>query len=631
MPHVMGDDYGRCLEPLPDEPTGSDPKRDETFVDLKGEIENIASGKVSWERVEELSVKVLAEISKDLYALSFLSASLLQRHGFAGLADAFALLRHWMETDWDNLYPRRPARSRGFAFGWLVERVTPYISARQPTPDEIPLLQPLQDDLAVIATIAREQLKHLAPGFAEMHNALRRHIEDHPDPNAAAEEDKGQDEAQASSGGASGNAAVSAEGADGSTAAASSAAAAEAVSQGTATAGSSPSQDGVVSDGGVSDGSKQDAGSTENASAALPKQAPAVGKAVEIPQLPPLADNATSRDIRDQIRTLIAPLRQSQVLSPTPYQLLRTLKWRDLKGPPPADPDSGKTRLPAPRKNQRLVLANLLENKSWPELLEASEAAFQNDVGTFWLDLQHYSAISLERLDPSHGPSLAALIVDELRTLLERFPNMPRLTYQDGTPFASSTTRQWIEESVRAVEVEVVSFGGRGEDTVLTEDDISQVQQAFDSKEPETAMALLDAAIRKAGNPRAVFRTRLTAAQLCLQANRDVWARMLLDDLRQSMTSFSFEHWEPEVSTELYHLLALCCVRQIEKAGETPDPALQETLDLAQSRLFSLDLRAGAKVDAAFKDSALASGSGKGRSGQVAELTHLFKHLLGRG
>ncbi len=628
MPHVMGGDYERCLNPLTDEPTGSDPKRDETFVDLKGEIENIASGKVSWERVEELAINVLAEISKDLYTMSYLSAALLQRHGFAGLADAFALLRHWMETDWDNLYPRRPARSRGFAFGWLVERVTPYISARQPMPEEIALLQPLQDDLQVIATIARDQLKHLAPGFGEMHNALRRLIEENPVGAAAGQgADDSSSPADAGTGDGSatdttGDAAVEGTATQGTASATlSKAAASKAAASKAAESEATPSKTAA---------SKTPSPDAAPAQAPAPTPAPAGAKAVEIPELPPLADNATSRDIRDRIRALIAPLRQSQVLSPTPYQMLRTLKWRDLSGAPPADPDSGKTRLPAPRNNQRLVLANLLENKSWPELLEASEAAFQNDVGTFWLDLQHYSAVALENLDASHGPSLAALIVDELATLLQRFSNMPRLTFQDGTAFASPTTRQWIEESVRTVEVEVVSFGDRGEDTVLTEDDISQIQKAFDSKQPEAAMAQLDTAIRRASNPRAVFRTRLTAAQLCLQANKDGWARMLLDDLRQSMERFSFEGWEPEVSTELYHLLALCCVRQIEKAGETPDPALQETLDLAQSRLFSLDLRAGAKVEAAFKDSAALASGGKGRTGQVAELAQLFKHLLGR-
>lgn len=625
MVHVMGGDYDRCLNPLADEPTGSDPKRDETFVDLKAEIENIASGKVSWERVEELAVRVLSETSKDLYTLSYLAAALLQRHGFAGLADALALLRHWMETDWEHLYPRRPDRSRGFAFGWLVERVTPYISARQPTPEEIPLLPPLQEDLQAIATIAREQLKHLAPGFGEMHNALQRLIDEHRVEEPAPEDDGDASSTEPSS-------------ADQEPSAATPAAASPAAATMTSATAADGAKAAEPTPATPSPPTAAAAPTPEvpTAPAAAVTPAPAKlpagpAKAVEIPELPPLADNATSRDIRDRIRALIAPLRQSQILSPTPYQMLRTLKWRDLSGSPPADPDSGKTRLPAPRKNQRLVLANLLENKSWPELLEASEAAFQNDVGTFWLDLHHYTAMALENIDSSHGPALAKLVADELGSLLERFPNLPRLTYQDGTPFAAAATRQWIEESVRTVEVEVVSFGGKGEDTVLTEDDISQIQEAFQAKKPEAAMERLDAAIRRASNPRAVFRTRLTAAQLCLQANKEGWARMLLDDLRQSMEGFRFEHWEPEVSTELYHLLALCCVRQLDKAGDTPDPALQETLDLAQARLFALDLRAGARVEAAFQDSsALASGSAKGRTSQVAELAQLFKHLLGR-
>lgn len=619
MAHVLGSDFDRCREPLEGEATGEDARYDESFVELKGEIENIASGSVDWERVEKLAVKVLAETSKDLYAMSYLNAALIQRHGFLGLADGFALLRHWIETDWENLYPRKPARSRAFAFSWLVERVAPYIEAREPEDNaEVEVLESLREDFQTLAKIAQEHLGHLAPTFGEIQNLLRKKAETHQPPAESAQ-------------------GASAEGtADASAETPGTAAASQAVSPDPAS-GVTPPPGGEAPPTETPETKTPQPGPATTTAPASPARPPttatAVSQPVEIPDLPPLSDSAGAREIRDQIRAYIGPLRQSGMSSATPYRMLRVLKWQDLQGPPAADPGSGKTRVPAPRGPQRNALANLLTNRRWPELLEASEAAFQNDTGTFWLDLQRYSALALEYHDPTHGPRLAALVIDELRELLDRFPNLHHLTYADGTPFAAPETRQWIEESVRVVEVDVLGGGsGRAEDVVLSDEEIAEAQALFGKKKADEAMDLIQSAIERARNPRAVFRTRLTAAQLCLQAGKMGWSRTLLEQLRQTMDGFRFETWESETATEVYHLLALCCARQLEAAGGEPVPELEEALEEAQGRLFALDLRAAAKVEATLGDqaTAVAAAKEKNRTKGSSDIAHLLKQLLGR-
>lgn len=602
MAHVLGKDYDRCQAPLADEPTGQDARYEDEFDELKGEIENIASGTVDWENVEKLAVSLLAETSKDLNVFGYLSAALIQRHGFLGLADAFALLRHWVEADWENLHPRKPPRSRGFAFSWLVDRVTPYVEAREPKDDaEVAVLEPIRDDLQIIVKMAQENLGHNAPGFGELQNALRKKAEQHkPAEPEPAEEPEVEAEPAAEAPAASPPPAAE------------------------PTAEPPPEPEPATE-------APKPAPAT--APAAPQPARVAAGKPVEVPDLPPLADSAGAREIRDRIRTFIGPLRQSNLLSASPYRMLRVLKWEDLQSPPPADPGSGKTRVPAPRGPQQRALANLLTNRTWPELLEASEAAFQNDSGTFWLDLQHYSALAIENLDPSHGPRLANVIIEALRSLLERFPNLHHLSFADGTPFAKPETRTWIEEAVRVVEVDVVgSGGGRAEDTVLSDEEIAEAKGLFGKKQADAAMDILQGAVERAGTLRAVFRTRLTAAQLCLQAGKMGWARTLLDQLREESEGFRFETWEPETAIEVYNLLAICCGRQLEAAGTDPDPALQAALTEAHNKLFALDLRAAAKVGSVLGEQAKAAeaGSGKGRQKSSAEIGNVLKQLLGR-
>ena len=604
MAHVLGKDFDRCQAPLADEPTGQDARYEDDFDELKSEIENIASGTVDWENVQKLAVGLLAETSKDLNVFGYLSAALIQRHGFLGLADGFALFRHWIEADWENLHPRKPPRSRGFAFSWLVDRVTPYIDAREPKDEtEVAVLETIRDDLQIIVKVAQENLGHNAPGFGELQNALRKKAEEHqPAEPEPVEEPETEAEPVAEAPPAS------------------------SAPAGEPTTPPTPSAE---------------APAPEPAPTPAPKPAPATpqpapvtaGKPVEVPDLPPLADSAGAREIRDRIRTFIGPLRQSNLLSATPYRMLRVLKWEDLPSPPPADPGSGKTRVPAPRKPQRDALTHLLTHRTWPDLLEASEAAFQNDSGTFWLDLQHYSAVAIENLDPNHGPRLANVIIEALRDLLERFPNLHHLSFADGTPFAKQETRTWIEESVRVVDVDVVGGGGgRAEDTVLTDEEIAEAKGLFGKKQADAAMDLLQGAVERASNPRAVFRTRLTAAQLCLQAGKMGWARTLLDQLREETERFRFETWEPETAIEVYNLLAICCGRQLEAAGADADPALQTALTEAHNKLFALDLRAAAKVGSMLGEQGKAAeaGSGKGRQKSSAEIGNVLKQLLGR-
>jgi type VI secretion system protein ImpA len=100
---------------------------------------------------------------------------------------------------------------------------------------------------------------------------------------------------------------------------------------------------------------------------------------------------ATVVDVSDAETRVISAahyLRKANPQSPTPYLLLRTLRWGELR-------DGGATLdeklLIAPRPEMRSQLRSLYIEKRWESLLEATEQIMGSRVGRGWLDLQFYA------------------------------------------------------------------------------------------------------------------------------------------------------------------------------------------------------------------------------------------------
>ena len=365
---------------------------------------------------------------------------------------------------------------------------------------------------------------------------------------------------------------------------------------------------------------------------AAPAESPAPSGTAAAPAPPPrpaappaaaLPAGTSSDEIASRIRALLPALREADPLSPVPYRLLRSLTWDGLTAPPVPDPNGstpGTTRIPPPRAQQKTALENLLAAGNWAALLNASEAAFQEGGGIFWLDLQRYTALALEGLG---SPRAAEAIRHEVARLLERLSALPTFSFADRTvaadprrpnertvertPFASEETRQWLETlkgdaaggeapaaflpSARAVE---------SAEPALSPADARTAQELL-ARQPAAAFDLLQAAVDKAPNQRSRFRTRLAAARLCLQANQAAWARALLEALLAESESFQFEDWEPETAADLYQLLALCYARPAKRGGPQDPEAARVQIENLRRKLFRIDMRAAAALEDALR------------------------------
>ncbi|WP_179401436.1 type VI secretion system protein TssA [Burkholderia guangdongensis] len=109
-------DTGALLADLsPDSPGGIDVEYDPAFLELETAVNGkpdvqygdtvVAATEPDWKAAEALALGLL-EKSHDLRVAAHLSRTLLNRHGFTGLADGLALLEGMLERCWDHLYPQ---------------------------------------------------------------------------------------------------------------------------------------------------------------------------------------------------------------------------------------------------------------------------------------------------------------------------------------------------------------------------------------------------------------------------------------------------------------------------------------------------------------------------------------------
>jgi len=106
--------------PIPDaaDPFGVDVNHDVDYEALKVEMGKL--GDIDIHVVESLSVKILAEKSKDIRALSFLAYATLRMGDFGRLADTICALADYCQDSYDDIFPRRDG-AKSSALRWLSE------------------------------------------------------------------------------------------------------------------------------------------------------------------------------------------------------------------------------------------------------------------------------------------------------------------------------------------------------------------------------------------------------------------------------------------------------------------------------------------------------------------------------
>jgi len=294
----------------------------------------------------------------------------------------------------------------------------------------------------------------------------------------------------------------------------------------------------------------------------------------------------------EMVRRMIPILRDGDATDCIPYRLLRCLKWDHLETEPPCPNADGITRVPAPRPGTRTSLDHMLEAGNWNGLLDASERAFQDASGTFWLDLQRFACTALRSLGADYE-RVYRVVVSETSMLLERFPNLANLSFDDSTPFVDDATKLWIEEEVHASAQQAPRPESGALESKATEQmntDFREAQKKAARKDLKAALDILQRGIDAEPSRRGRFVRKLEAAKLCMNSGRPAWAMPVLEGLDQEADRLSLEQWEPDLCIEVWGTLSRCYKKLLASKKVEMAATLRERAADVRAKLFRLDL-----------------------------------------
>ncbi|MEM9996417.1 MAG: type VI secretion system protein TssA [Bacteroidota bacterium] len=371
-------------EPISDaSPTGIKVRYEDSFQQLKGEVDKIGSGSggADYDLIVSLAQSILTTESKDLTVTYYLTLGFMRTQGQEGLAEGIGALRVLSDTFWDGLHPKK-TKARSKVLQLFAERVTAHLEDTTPKPDDRPALESVQSDLEALQAFYTESMGPDAPVLSRVARLVRDTLKKIPKP-------KPPEPVQA----------------------------APSPTEATAAPESTPP-----------------AAST---SSATPQAAAAPASAATLTAAVPSGPIASTSDAAVTVLKAASFLREADLTNPLPYLLARSVRWGMLKQTPPKLPN-------APLDKRRTYLEGLLQKGEYQALVENGERDFTKAPFYFWLDLQRLVAAALERLGPAYRQAQLA-VEGAAAGLMHRLPDLSTLSFADGVPAADPLTAEWLD------------------------------------------------------------------------------------------------------------------------------------------------------------------------------------------
>jgi type VI secretion system protein VasJ len=470
---------------------------------LRGGEESIVSEKegTDFDRIVELSREILRSKSKDIRVSCYLALGLFHTKGVVGMAEGLTGLHRLITTYWEDMYPaKRRARARSSAVKFLADRLDDRLKVYQPTADDRELLEESLEVLETLQMFLLDELEEEAPALSSFKKTLTELIRRVPD--STGENGEGQ-------------------------------------------AGIEETLEGP------------DEETEEEA-----KRLAAEQKTARQAQRPESISETESgyqgeNDAYSAVLQAAAFLCEQDRTSTVPYRLSRTVRWVILRSEPPHE--NGKTNIPPPEEQRCSYVAGLLDKGQYLGLLQEAESIFREPPFHFWLDLQRMLTAGMEALGPAYS-DVRETVMTEMALLVGRIPNLPELTFNDGTPFADALTREWIE-----LEVATVRDGKQDESTDEREAvEGDRLAARFEEARGQLTRGDLSAALNvmndgrgEDGSKKNRFRRQLYLASLCMKGGQPTVARPILEQLEEEIHRHDLEAWDPRLAltvwTDLYN------------------------------------------------------------------------------
>lgn len=221
-------------------------------------------------------------------------------------------------------------------------------------------------------------------------------------------------------------------------------------------------------------------------------------------------------------------------------------------------------------------------------VLETCENLFLEPGGQFWFDLQHGAWQAARDLD---RPEIADYLAGQMRWLIARWPQVPALHFEDGTPFAQPATRTWLEN---------LYHSAGGNDAPAADEWQRDFATCLDQCRQQAARGDLAGALEALAawpvqNDRQAMLQRLASARLCLGNGRGELALPLLEEMDAESQQRRLERWDKALAFDIaaLYLEAVEALQTRATAAEKPD--LQRRAEQLRARICRCDLAAAVR------------------------------------
>ena len=264
------------------------------------------------------------------------------------------------------------------------------------------------------------------------------------------------------------------------------------------------------------------------------------------------------RDDAMQRLTIVAHfLRHENPQNPVPYLLLRAMRWGELRA---AGPSLNPAILEAPPTEKRTLIKKMSMEGDWAGVLENAEQAMSLPCGIGWLDLQRYAVRACASLGSDYEP-VAAGIRAELKTLLADYPDLLISSLMDDTPAANAETQTWLKENIlpppppppapevpsepeyvaATVPASPQSDTGNGE---KAPDVIELAMKAARAGKVQEAIGMLTREMNNERTGRGRFQRHIQLANIFLSTKHEAIAYPILVELAEEIERRKLEEWE---------------------------------------------------------------------------------------
>ena len=254
-----------------------------------------------------------------------------------------------------------------------------------------------------------------------------------------------------------------------------------------------------------------------------------------------------ARYLQEQSRVLISWFLTKDIADPRAYLLTRSCAWLQIVSAPIADAQ-GITKLKPLSTNKLQEYQQRLAAKEYSSLIPELEISLSK--APFWLDGHHWCAQALDGLGHSE---MAIHLRDYLRSFLNKFSSLIDLYFDDGSPFASESTKEWLSSSSAGSDANHFSLTHNISENqpwlaALASAQENAKRDSSCLKQEMRALQIL-ANAAESGRDKAMW--QLSLAKFCQQSQRHDLAVLILEELYQSIELYRLQHWEPLLVKEV--------------------------------------------------------------------------------